>query len=100
MFGQKFLTGPRPGDLDIILVGKFERPPAGISRRNFGWKLWIGPRLGEPEGFFVGKRESEALGEMDGDVVGCSEEGCLSIKQTGPGSANGWNGCEVGSLDG
>ena len=99
MFGQKFLTGPRPGDLDIILVEKFERPPAGISRRNFGWKLWIGPRLGESEVFLVGKHEREALGEMDGDVVWWSKGGCLSVKRKGPGLGNVWNGCEVGSLD-
>ena len=47
-----------------------------------------------------GKLKSEALGEMDGYVVGRSEGGCLLVKQTGPGLVNVWNGYEVRSLDG
>ena len=48
--------------------------------------------MGESEGFLVGKRESEALGKTDGDVVEQSERGCHSIKRTGLGLVNVWNG--------
>ena len=55
--------------------------------------------MGESEGFLVGKRESEALGKTDGDVVEQSERGCHSIKRTGLGLVNVPNGCWVGSVD-
>ena len=64
---------------------KFNWTPAGGSGRKFCWRFWNGPRLGELEVFFVGKRESEALGKMDGDVGGWSEGGCPSVKRIGPG---------------
>ena len=71
----------------------FDCTLAGGSGRNFGWKCWNSPRLGESEYFLVGKRESEALSEIDGDVVGWSKRGCLFVKRTGPGLVNVWNGC-------
>ena len=75
-------------------------PPAGVSERNFGFKVLERPPVREIRKIFVGKHESEALGEIDGDVVGQSGGGCLSVKRTGPGLVNIWNGCQVGSLDG
>ena len=48
-----FLAGPRLGDPDGILVGNFERPPAGMNRRNFGWKFQNGPRLGNQKGSWL-----------------------------------------------
>ena len=80
----EILTRPRLGGLEGILVGKF----------------WNGPRLGGSEGFLVRKHESEAVGEMDGDVVGQSKRGCHSVKWTGPCLLNIWNGCWVVSVDG
>ena len=96
MVGEKFSTGPRLGGLDTILVGKFERPLAGIIRGDFGWTFWNGPWLGRSEVLWVGRNESEALIEMDGDVVRRSEGGCLSFKRTGLGLVNVWNKCEMG----
>ena len=78
----------------------FDWTLAGGSGGDFGWKFWNGPRLGESEGFLVGKRDSEALSETDGDVFGRSKIGCPLVKRTGPGLVNVWNGCEVGSLTG
>ena len=79
-----FLTGPRLGDTEGILVGNFGTAP--------GW--------GNQKDFFVGNRESEALGETGGDVFGRSERGCHSVKRTGPGLVNVRNGCWVGSVGG
>ena len=39
MVGWIFLTGPRMGDPEMILVGNLERPPAGGTRTIFGWKV-------------------------------------------------------------
>ena len=91
--------GPWLGNLGGWLVGIFDMTPAGGSGRNFGWKFWNGPRLGDPEGILVGKRESEALGETYGDVVGRSKRGCHPVKRTGLDLANVWIGCWVGSVD-
>ena len=66
---------------------------------NFGWKIWNGPRPGKSEGFLVGKHESEALGETDGDVVGRSNRRYHSVKRIYPGLMNERNGCLVGSVD-
>ena len=60
-----------------------KRPPAGGIRR-----------------ILVGKRESEALGRADGDVVGRSKIGYHSFKQTGPGLVNVLIMCGVGSVGG
>ena len=73
--------------------------PAGVIRKEF----WLGflewPRLGESDRFLVGKHESEALGKNGGDVVERSKIGCPSVKRTGLGLMNVWNGCYVGSVD-
>ena len=73
--------------------------PAGEIRKEF----WLGflewPRLGESDRFLVGKHESEALSETNGDVVGRSKRGYHSIKHIYPGLVNERNGCLVGSVD-
>ena len=66
----------------------FDWTLAAGSGRNFGWKFWNDLRLGESEGFLVGKRESEALGEIYADVVGWSKREFPSIKRMGPGLEN------------
>ena len=91
MFGQKVCDGPRLGHLDGWLVIFFDWTPSEGSRRNLGWKFWNGLQLGESEGFLVVKRESEALGKTDGDVVGRFKRGCHLVKQTVPGLVNVWN---------
>ena len=59
-------------------------PPAGVSERNFGFKVLERPPVREIRKIFVGKHESEALGEIDGDVVRHSKRGCPLVKQTVP----------------
>ena len=68
MVGWKILTGPWLRDPEGILVGNF-----GTTS---GW--------GNQKDFLVGKRESEALGETDGDVVEWIERGCHLVKWMGP----------------
>ena len=63
-------------------------------------EIWDGPQLGESERFLIGKREGEALGGADGDVVGRSKRGYHLVKQTVPGLANVWIRCWVYSVDG
>ena len=71
------------GFLKEFWLELLKRPPAGGIRR-----------------ILVGKHEGEALGGVDGDVVGRSERGCHLVKQTGPGLVNVRIGCWVVSVDG
>ena len=116
MFSQKIWDRPGLKNSDRWGFFLINRTAVGGSRRNFGWKVWTAPGWDNQEEFWlgvlerpptegirkilVGKCESEALGEMDKDVVRGFEGGCLSIKRTGSGLAILWNRCEVGSLDG
>ena len=43
------------------------------------------PRLGQSDGFLVGIRESDLLGEVVGDVVRWSKQGCCLVQRTGTG---------------
>ena len=64
-------------------------PSWGI-RKGVWLDICNSPRLGESEGFLIGKREGEALGGADEDLVGRSERRCHLVKRTGPGLANLW----------
>ena len=72
----------------------------GIWKEFLPRSFWNGPWLGELEIFLVGKCESEALDEMDGDVAGQYERGYQSVKRMGLGLVNAQNGCWVVSVDG
>ena len=74
--------------------------PIWAIQEGFWLEILERPRMGESEGFIVGKREGEALGEVDGDVIRRSKRGCHLVKRTGPGLVNVWIGCWVGSVAG
>ena len=73
MFSWKVCGGPQLGNLMVGWSENLYWTPARGYGKNFGWKFWNDPRLGGSEGFLAENRESEALGETDGDVFRLSE---------------------------
>ena len=68
----EILNGPELGDVEGVLVGKFQLDPrlemwteiwseisswipAGVSRRTFAWRVWKGILLGLSDGDMVAK---------------------------------------------
>ena len=87
MNAWKFWNGPELGDVAGILVGKFQLDPglemwteiwsensswisAGLSGRNFAWRVWKGISLGFSDGDMVAKWNGEVIGEVNGAKLG------------------------------
>ena len=83
----KFWNGPELGDVERVLVGKFQLEfglemwteiwseifswiPAGASGRTFAWRAWKGISLGSSDGDMVAKWKGEVIGEVDGAKLG------------------------------
>ena len=87
MITWKFWDGPELGDVEGVLVGKFQLDlglelwteicsavfsciPAGASGRTFAWKVWKGISLRSSDGDMVAKWNGEVIGEVDGAKLG------------------------------
>ena len=87
MNAWKFWNGPELGDVQGILVEKFQLDPgleiwmeiwseifswipAGASRRTFAWRVWKGISLGSSDGDMVAKWNGEVIGEVNGAKLG------------------------------
>ena len=87
MNAWNFWNGPELGDVEGILVGKFQLDPgleirtaiwseifswipAGASGRTFAWRVWKGISRGLLDGDMVVKGKGEVIGEVNGAKLG------------------------------
>ena len=87
MIAWKFWNGPELGDIEGIMVGKFQLDPGlemwmeiwleisswipgGASGRTFAWRVWKGISLGSSDGDMVANWKGEVIGEVDGAKLG------------------------------
>ena len=86
-----FWNGPELGDVEGVLVGKFQLDPgldmwtemwseisswipAGASGRTFAWREWKGISLGSSDGDMVAKWKGELIGEVNGYSLGVKRQ--------------------------
>ena len=87
MIAWKFWNGPELGDVEGILVGKFQLDPglemwteiwsaifswilAGASGRTFAWRVRKGILLGSSDGDMVAKWNGVVIGEVNRAKLG------------------------------